>query len=89
MRPIAEVLDDGEVVQREIGLNDSASDGTRLKWAYYLSMLALAREVPINHFQLNIFDEPGQQEVEWESMVQFLKWIAVHVKDRQQVIVTT
>ncbi|MGD9919850.1 MAG: hypothetical protein AB7V13_00145 [Pseudorhodoplanes sp.] len=89
LRPIAEVRDEGEIVQREIGLNDSASDGTRLKWAYYLSMLALARHAPINHFQLNIFDEPGQQEVEWESMVQFLKWIAENVKDRQQVIVTT
>ena len=56
---------------------------------YYLSMLALARHMPINHFQLNISDEPGQQEVEWESLAQFLKWIAEHIEDRQQVIVTT
>lgn len=89
LRPIAVVVDDGERVQREIGLNDSASDGTRLKWAYYLSILSLANNTPINHFQLNIFDEPGQQEIEWQSMVQFLKWIALNVTHRQQVIVTT
>jgi hypothetical protein len=89
LRPIAEVLDRGETVQREIGLNDSASDGTRLKWAYYLAILALAKNTPINHFQLAIFDEPGQQEMKWEDLQEFLRWIAKNIVKGQQVIVST
>jgi hypothetical protein len=88
-RPIAEVLVKGEAVQREIWLNDSASDGTRLKWAYYIAILLLSKASRINHLRLNIFDEPGQQEVEWESLQAFLRWVGTHVKTGQQVIITT
>ena len=88
-RPIAEVSVKGETVQREIWLNDSASDGTRLKWAYYIAILLLSKAARINHLRPNIFDEPGQQEVEWESLQAFLRWIGTHVKNAQQVIITT
>jgi hypothetical protein len=88
-RPVAEVQVKGESVQREIWLNDSASDGTRLKWAYYIAMLLLTKSASINHLRLNIFDEPGQQEVEWESLQAFIRWVGANIKTGRQVILTT
>lgn len=37
LRPSMEIREQGDTFQREISLNLSASDGVRLKWAYYLS----------------------------------------------------
>ncbi len=45
----------------EIGFETSASDAIRLKWAYQLSLLELAKERPTNHPGVLVFDEPRQQ----------------------------
>lgn len=48
----------------ELGFQMSASDAVRMKWAYLLSMLALADGVNSNHPGFLILDEPRQQETE-------------------------
>jgi hypothetical protein len=46
----------------EIGFEMSASDTIRLKWAYQLALLEVARAAETNHAGLVIFDEPQQQK---------------------------
>ena len=40
--------DDGSAVEKEIGYEISASDGIRLKWAYYLALLTLSESAATN-----------------------------------------
>ena len=47
-RPVMERRDGEELIQREIGIDMSASDGARLKWAYYLALLELGGVFPTN-----------------------------------------
>jgi hypothetical protein len=77
------------VIEKEINFEVSASDAIRLKWAYYLSMLAVSARMQTNHCGLTIFDEPGQQEVEPPSLDAFLRWSSVNLTDSQQIVVAT
>lgn len=85
-RPLALTRDEeGDVVEKEITFEVSASDGIRLKWAYYLSLLRLAR----NHAGLVVYDEPGQQEVDPSSLYAFLKDGARDKNPSRQIIIST
>lgn len=57
----------------EIGFQTSASDSIRLKWAYQLALLEVARTRITNHAGLVVFDEPRQQEASKTSFRQLLK----------------
>lgn len=81
--------DDGELVEREIGFEVSASDGIRLKWAYYLSILIVCRDLGGNHIGFLIFDEPGQQQMKEVDLSAMLQWVARNVSDRMQVNIST
>jgi hypothetical protein len=57
----------------EIGFELSASDAIRLKWAYHLALLELARYAKTNHLGFAVFDEPRQQatrELSFQSLLQ-------------------
>lgn len=73
----------------EIGFETSASDAIRLKWAYQLSLLELAKETPSNHPGMLIFDEPRQQSSSRPSFQNLLKRAADAKKRDQQVIFST
>lgn len=81
--------EEGREIRRDIGFEASASDGIRLKWAYYLSILALSLKRHTHHLGLVVFDEPGQQQMKEVDLASFLGWSAEHVGDARQVIVTT
>ncbi|MDP3410530.1 AAA family ATPase [Bosea sp. (in: a-proteobacteria)] len=87
-RPLTITRDaDGDVVEKEITFEVSASDGIRLKWAYYLSMLRLPGKT--NHAGLVIYDEPGQQEIDAQSLYAFLQDGAAEKRSDQQIIIST
>jgi hypothetical protein len=65
----------------------SASDTIRLIWAYLLSLMEAGAE-ETNHPGFLILDEPGQQEVEEESLRSFLNRAATARERHQQVLVT-
>ncbi|MEA1013899.1 hypothetical protein [Sphingosinicella sp. LY1275] len=67
----------------------SASDGIRLKWAYQLGLLEVARTRPTNHLGLVIFDEPRQQEAAKASFEALLRRAAAALEYNQQVIFAT
>jgi len=81
--------EDGESIEKDIGFEASASDGIRLKWAYYLGLLALSKEHEINNIGFSIFDEPGQQQMKDVDLYAFLNWSSKNVIEDRQVIVTT
>lgn len=81
--------DDGELVEREIGFEVSASDGIRLKWAYYLSILIVCRDLGGNHIGFLVFDEPGQQQMKEVDLSKMLQWVAKNVSDKMQVNIST
>lgn len=66
----------------------SASDGIRMKWAYYLGLLSVAAHKKTNHPGVVVFDEPDQQEIEPESFASFLRRSA-DLGSGQQVIIAT
>lgn len=71
----------------DIGFQGSASDGIRLRWAYLLGLFAISTTISgSNHPGFLMFDEPGQQGVEQESLARFFQSAAS--LDRQ-VFVTT
>lgn len=85
-RPLALTRDeDGDIVEKEITFEVSASDGIRLKWAYYLSLLQHAS----NHAGLVVYDEPGQQEIDASSLYSFLKDAVKDKNHGRQIIITT
>lgn len=88
-RPIREVEEDGEVRQRELGFELSASDGIRLKWAYYLALMAVAVAPRGEHPGLVIFDEPGQQAMEADSLRGFFRCAAAVGKKGQVITAIT
>ena len=81
--------EDGERVERNIGFEASASDGIRLKWAYYLALLEVSQRFPMNHVGMIIFDEPGQQQMREVDLASFLGRAAESVSRKGQVVVST
>ncbi len=79
----------GEAVEKDIGFEASASDGIRLKWAYYLGLLELSESHDVNNIGFSIFDEPGQQEMKDIDLMSFLGWAASNTPTNRQIIVTT
>jgi len=73
----------------EIGFETSASDAIRLKWAYQLGLLELARDYTTNHPGMLLLDEPRQQSSSKVSFGQLLERAANHSVGGQQVIVST
>jgi hypothetical protein len=73
----------------EIGFELSASDAIRLKWAYHLSLLELARTHATNHPGFVIFDEPRQQATRVISFERLLERAAKAKDAGQQVIFAT
>lgn len=67
----------------------SASDNVRLVWAYVVGLLEMARNFETSHPGLLILDEPGQQEVEIESLEALLHRLASATTYGQQVIVAS
>jgi len=87
-RPLTVTRDKyGDVVEKEITFEVSASDGIRLKWAYYLSMLRMSGRT--NHAGLVIYDEPGQQEIDAKSLSSFLQDGASEKRSSRQIIIST
>lgn len=60
----------------------------RLKWSYYLSLLALSIDQTTNHAGVVIYDEPGQQEMKRDNLYAFLA-DAAKLSVGRQVIVST
>lgn len=67
----------------------SASDNIRTIWAYLQGLLELSREVPTNHLDLLILDEPRQQETSDVSFAELLKRASGAARFQQQVIFAT
>jgi hypothetical protein len=88
-RPLVLTRENDQMVEKEINFEISASDAIRLKWAYYMSLLAVAKSNDTNHCGLLIFDEPGQQEMETASLISFLRLGASDLASNQQVLVAT
>lgn len=58
----------------DIGFQGSASDGIRLRWAYLLGLFSISTMMPeSNHPGFVMFDEPGQQGVEQDSLARFFQ----------------
>lgn len=66
----------------------SASDTIRLIWSYLLGLMEVARDLDTNHPGLLIFDEPGQQDVENESVRALMERASAARAAGQQVIIT-
>jgi len=73
----------------EIGFETSASDAIRLKWAYQLSLIELAKEKQTNHPGMLIFDEPRQQSSSRPSFQNLLKRASKSKDVNQQIIFST
>lgn len=73
----------------EIGFEMSASDTIRLKWAYQLALLEVARTAETHHAGLVIFDEPQQQKTAKISFKKLLDRAASARQSGQQVIFAT
>ena len=81
--------ENGDVAVRDIGFEASASDGVRLKWAYFLSLLRLSSRFATNHLGVLIFDEPGQQQMKEADLSSFFVASAESADGDRQLIVTT
>ena len=66
----------------------SASDTIRLIWAYLLGLMETAATGGTNHPGLLVLDEPGQHDIEDESLRAFLARAAQTGATKQQVLVT-
>ena len=87
-----EISDENYRPQREgfeIGFEMSASDTIRLKWAYQLALLEVAREARTHHAGLIIFDEPQQQKTAKISFKKLLDRAAAARASGQQIIFAT
>lgn len=90
-RPQVLVFDkdsDGEI-EKDIGFEASASDGIRLKWSYYLSLLELDENHKTNHAGLVVFDEPGQQAADPVNLSSLFQESAKVRPDRHQILIAT
>ncbi len=73
----------------EIGFELSASDAIRLKWAYHLALMELARTDETNHPGFVVFDEPRQQAAREISFQRLLERASTSKATGQQVIFAT
>jgi hypothetical protein len=73
----------------EIGFELSASDSIRLKWAYQLGLLDVARTSLTNHPGLVVFDEPRQQEAAETSVAGLLSEAARIAQGGAQILIAT
>jgi hypothetical protein len=73
----------------EIGFEMSASDTIRLKWAYQLALLEIARETQTHHAGFVVFDEPQQQKTAKISFKKLLDRAATASTSGQQIIFAT
>lgn len=80
---------EGQRVEQNIGFEASASDGIRLKWAYYLALLEVSREYSTNHVGMVIFDEPGQQQMREVDLGAFLVRAADSTEGGGQILIST
>jgi hypothetical protein len=67
----------------------SASDTIRLKWAYQLALLEIARETQTHHAGFVVFDEPQQQKTAKISFKKLLDRAATASTSGQQIIFAT
>ena len=81
--------EDGERIVRNLGFEASASDGIRLKWAYYLALIEVSQRYQTNHVGMVVFDEPGQQQMKDVDLSTFLAQAAKSVEQQGQVVVST
>lgn len=90
-RPQVLVRDEetGGEIEKDIGFEASASDGIRLKWSYYLSLLELDEAYATNHAGLVIFDEPGQQATDPVNLKSLFQVSAKSRSENHQVIIAT
>jgi hypothetical protein len=88
-RPLVLRVEQGETVEKEINFEMSASDAIRLKWAYYLACMELMPDFTANYAGHMIFDEPGQQEVESDSLFAFMRSASQSADHDHQVLVST
>jgi hypothetical protein len=87
-----EISDENYRPQREgfeIGFELSASDAIRLKWAYQLALLEVARSAPTHHPGVVVFDEPQQQKTAKISFQKLLERASGAKESGQQVIFAT
>lgn len=66
----------------------SASDTIRLIWAYLVALMEVGGGSEGNHPGLLVLDEPGQQDIEDESLRAFLIRASAVKDQRQQILVT-
>lgn len=81
--------DSGGEIEKDIGFEASASDGIRLKWSYYLSLLDLDENYSTNHAGLVVFDEPGQQAADPVNLNSLFQESAKLRTDRHQILIAT
>jgi hypothetical protein len=81
--------DSGGEIEKDIGFEASASDGIRLKWSYYLSLLELDENYTTNHAGLVVFDEPGQQAADPVNLTSLFQVSAKDRPDRHQILIAT
>jgi hypothetical protein len=73
----------------EIGFELSASDSIRLKWAYQLGLLDLAKIGDTNHPGLVVFDEPRQQEAAPASVAGLIAEAGRIAASGKQILIAT
>ena len=90
-RPQVLVLDkdSGAEIEKDIGFEASASDGIRLKWSYYLSLLELDGHHDTNHSGLVVFDEPGQQAADPVNLTSLFQQSANERSEHHQILIAT
>jgi hypothetical protein len=81
--------DSGGEIEKDIGFEASASDGIRLKWSYYLSLLELDGKFQTNHLGLVVFDEPGQQAADPVNLTSLFQVAAENRSGRHQILIAT
>jgi len=81
--------DSGGEIEKDIGFEASASDGIRLKWSYYLSLLELDEKYSTNHAGLVLFDEPGQQSADPVNLTSLFQEAAKNRPKHHQILIAT
>ncbi|WP_316863401.1 hypothetical protein [uncultured Cohaesibacter sp.] len=81
--------DSGGEIEKDIGFEASASDGIRLKWSYYLSLLELDEHYNTNHSGLVVFDEPGQQAADPVNLTSLFQQSAKERSEHHQILIAT
>lgn len=73
----------------EIGFELSASDAIRLKWAYQMGMLDVAKRMATHHPGLLVLDEPRQQEAAEASVSGLLRHASTLGAAGAQILIAT